>query len=163
MDTEKVGNFLKKLRLENKMTQEQLGEQIGMTNKTISRWETGKYMPPIESLKLLSDMYQISINEIIAGKRVSDNKYVKLADENISAALEELESKENKFEKGMRLMLCITNLLTIAIIWLLPKGNSREDIIRNVAIIVLLIAMMFISNVFNLVATVLNKVVISYK
>lgn len=41
MDTKKIGSFLKQLRIENHLTQEQLGQQIGVTNKTISRWETG--------------------------------------------------------------------------------------------------------------------------
>ena len=41
MDTKKIGTFLKELRNENGMTQEQLGEKIGVSNKTISRWETG--------------------------------------------------------------------------------------------------------------------------
>jgi len=52
MDTQKIGKFLKELRKEHDMTQEQLGERIGVTNKTVSRWKTGNYMPPIESLKL---------------------------------------------------------------------------------------------------------------
>lgn len=41
MDTKMIGSFLKELRKENNMTQEQLGERIGVTNKTVSRWETG--------------------------------------------------------------------------------------------------------------------------
>ena len=56
MDTKMIGSFLKELRKENNMTQEQLGERIGVTNKTVSRWETGNYMPPVESLILLSDI-----------------------------------------------------------------------------------------------------------
>ena len=67
MDTQRIGKLLSELRKQNEMTQEQLGLKIGVTNKTISRWETGNYMPPIESLKLLSDIYQISINEILSG------------------------------------------------------------------------------------------------
>ena len=69
MDVQKIGEFLKELRKQNNMTQEQLGERVGVTNKTVSRWETGKYMPPIECLKSLSDLYQISINEILTGER----------------------------------------------------------------------------------------------
>ncbi len=62
MDMKKIGAFLKELRNEKGMTQEQLGERIGVSNKTISRWETGNYMPPVDCLSILSDIYNISIN-----------------------------------------------------------------------------------------------------
>ena len=65
MDTIKVGNFLKVLRKEKGLTQEMLGAQIGVTNKTISRWENGNYLPPVECLKVLAEFYDVSINEII--------------------------------------------------------------------------------------------------
>ena len=64
MDTVKIGKFLKELRKEKGYTQETLGEKVGVTNKTVSRWETGTYMPPVECLVLLSDIYDVSINEI---------------------------------------------------------------------------------------------------
>ena len=83
MDVKITGTFLKQLRKENNMTQEQLGEYIGVTNKTVSRWETGNYIPPVEYLILLSDIYNISINEILAGKRVENDKIKEVADENI--------------------------------------------------------------------------------
>ena len=63
MDTKKIGMFLKQLRNENGMTQEQLGEKLGVSNKTVSRWETGNYMPPVEYLKIFSDIYQRAIEE----------------------------------------------------------------------------------------------------
>lgn len=50
MDTKVIGKFLKELRRERKMTQEELGEMVGVTNKTISKWENGNYMPPIDVL-----------------------------------------------------------------------------------------------------------------
>lgn len=53
MDQVKIGKFIAELRRENQMTQEALGEKIGVTNKTISRWENGNYMPDIEMLQLL--------------------------------------------------------------------------------------------------------------
>ena len=48
MDQIKIGSFITQLRRENSLTQEQLGERLGVTNKTVSRWETGTYMPDIE-------------------------------------------------------------------------------------------------------------------
>lgn len=48
MDIKKIGTYLAALRHEQNLTQEQLAEKLGVTNKTISRWETGKYLPPVE-------------------------------------------------------------------------------------------------------------------
>lgn len=69
MNTQKIGEFLKILRRERKWTQEELGEKIGVTNKTISKWENGNYMPPIDVLLMLSEMYGVTINELIKGQR----------------------------------------------------------------------------------------------
>ena len=70
------------------MTQEQLGERLGVTNKTISRWETGKYMPDIDKLQELSAILGISINELLAGERMEDAaNFAKKADENLVAVL----------------------------------------------------------------------------
>ncbi len=90
MNTQMIGAFLKQLRIEHHLTQEQLGQQIGVTNKTISRWETGNYMPPIECLILLSDLYKISINEILSGKRVLDENIKEVAEENMTQVLKEI-------------------------------------------------------------------------
>ena len=54
MDQIKIGKFIAALRKEKCLTQEQLGEKLGVTNKTISRWENGNYMPDVEMLSLLS-------------------------------------------------------------------------------------------------------------
>lgn len=147
MDTEKIGIFLKQLRKENGMTQEQLGEKVGVSNKTISRWETGNYMPPVECLNILSDIYNISINEILAGGRVSNEEFTEIAEKNITSTLKELEKEYQVFEKRMLWILVITSILTIIIIELLPM-ESFKDII----LVLLVVAVAFIANTLNLVA-----------
>lgn len=87
MDTKKIGSFLAQLRHEKKLTQEQLGEIIGTTNKTISRWENGNYLPPVEALQQLSKYYNISINEILSGQRLTETQYKEKAEVNIKKAL----------------------------------------------------------------------------
>ena len=72
MDQVKIGKFIAHLRRQNGWTQEQLGEKLGVTNKTISRWETGKYMPDIDKLPELSALFGISINELLAGEQLAD-------------------------------------------------------------------------------------------
>ena len=82
MDQIKIGKFIASLRKQADLTQEQLGEKLGVTNKTISRWENGNYMPDIEMLQLLAMEFHVNINEILAGERMSDAEFRKKADEN---------------------------------------------------------------------------------
>lgn len=86
MDQIKIGRFIASLRKEAGMTQEVLGVKLGVTNKTISRWETGKYMPDIEMIKLLSEVFSVSINEILSGERLNGADFRREADKNILIA-----------------------------------------------------------------------------
>lgn len=159
MDTQKIGKFLKELRKQNNMTQEQLGEKIGVTNKTISKWENGNYMPPIEKLKTLSDIYQVSINEILSGEKLNQENYKGASEENITLALEKIQTDEKRFENNMLILMWITCVLVIAIVFLLPKGNhlTTIDIIKEIIITLLVIVMGVISNVLNFCTIVLHK------
>lgn len=72
MEQQKVGSFLKTLRREKNLTQEQLAEQLHVSGRTVSRWETGSNMPDISLLVALADFYEVSIPEIIDGERKSE-------------------------------------------------------------------------------------------
>lgn len=152
MDTKKVGIFLKHLRSERGLTQEQLGERIGVTNKTISRWETGNYLPPAECLILLSGIYGVSINEILAGERVAREEFVEIAEKNITSTLKELEKDYQKFEKRMIGILILTAILTITIIWLLPMQS-----VKDVVVLILVVVVAFIANTLNIIALATKK------
>ncbi len=89
MDMVRIGKFLAELRKENNLTQEQLGEKLGVTNKTISRWENGNYLPPVEMIQLMSKLYDVSINEILSGGRLTPEDYREKAEENMAAAIAE--------------------------------------------------------------------------
>ena len=73
MDQIKIGTFLKLLRKEKNLTQEQLAEQLGVSNRTVSRWENGSNMPDISSLSEIAEFYDVSIPELIYGERKSEN------------------------------------------------------------------------------------------
>ncbi len=88
MDLQKNGLFLSQLRKEKGLTQEQLGERLGVSNKTISRWETGTYLPPVEMLQELSRLYGLTINELLSGKTLSEQEFQESAEKNICSALE---------------------------------------------------------------------------
>ena len=73
MDQIKVGAFLKDLRKEKGITQEQLAEKLGVSGRTISRWETGNNMPDISLLVEIAEYFDVSIPEIIKGERKSED------------------------------------------------------------------------------------------
>ena len=73
MDQIKIGAFLKLLRKEKNLTQEQLAEQLGVFNRTVSRWENGNNMPDISLLSEIAEFYDVSIPELIYGERKSEN------------------------------------------------------------------------------------------
>ena len=99
----RIGQFIAALRKEHGFTQEQLGEIIGVTNKTISRWETGMYLPPAEALLRMSELFDVSIHEILSGKKLSREEYKEAAEENLrqtmNASRFSLQEKIDYFKK----------------------------------------------------------------
>ncbi len=107
MDMQKIGSFLAELRKEKNLTQDELGAQIGVTNKTISRWETGNYLPPVEMLQTLGDTFGVSINEILNGERISDGNYKDISEQNIKSALTKSDSVIAKHRKIMNWVIAV--------------------------------------------------------
>ena len=121
MDMVKMGSFLAELRKEHNLTQAELGEKLGVSNKTISRWETGTYMPPVEMLAELSELYGLTINELISGRKLDDKEYKEMAESNIKETLEvsafTLKDKES-FWKKRWLRKNIFTFILCGILWL---------------------------------------------
>ena len=72
MDQQKTGRFLKELRKEKGLTQEQVAEHFNVAGRTVSRWETGSNMPDLSMLVEISSFYEVDIREIIDGERKSE-------------------------------------------------------------------------------------------
>ncbi len=96
MTSKECGEFISLLRKENNLTQKQLAEKINVTDKAVSRWETGKGYPDVTSLIALSEFFNISVNELLAGKRISDESAKEVADKNIIFVIK--ESRKTKFK-----------------------------------------------------------------
>lgn len=107
MDMQKIGLFLAELRKEKNLTQDELGAQIGVTNKTISRWETGNYLPPVEMLQTLGNTFGVSINEILNGERINDGNYKDISEQNIKSALTISDSVIAKHKKIMNWVIAV--------------------------------------------------------
>lgn len=146
MDMVKMGSFLAELRKENNLTQAELGEKLGVTNKTISRWETGNYMPPVEMLEELSNMYGMTINELLSGKKLSTEEYKEMAETNIKETLKasafNLKEKQDFFKKKwLKDHVAVMVIIGLIIIGVFVTGAIMKNVlIGYVAILGLVMA-----------------------
>ena len=99
MDQAKIGSFLKELRKEKGLTQEQLAEEFGVATRTVSRWENGNNMPDLSILVELADFYDIDIRELISGERKSENMTEDMKDTLQKVAVYSSEEKERILKK----------------------------------------------------------------
>lgn len=74
MNQEKIGRFIAENRKAKKLTQEELAEKLGITNKSISKWENGNCLPDSSLFKPLCKILGISINELFAGEKLNDEE-----------------------------------------------------------------------------------------
>lgn len=102
MNPKDSGVFISLLRKKNGLTQKQLAEKINVSDKAISRWETGKGYPDVNSLVALSQLFEVSVNEILSGERSSSEDISKKADENIITII-----KENKRRRKGQLLATV--------------------------------------------------------
>ena len=143
MDLISIGKFIAELRKQKGLTQEQLGEQIGVSNKTVSRWETGVYMPPADALMKMSELFGVTVNELLSGKRLSEQEYMVAAEKNLnqlvkSSVFDHKDKIEYFKKKWLKEHVAIMALIGICIIAVFAAGI----IIKNsllVAIIPLLV------------------------
>lgn len=119
MDQVKIGKFISELRKGKKLTQEQLAEKLGVTQKSVSRWETGKNMPDLSILQPLSAELGVTVSELLDGVKSESNE--KSADEAIYQIIDySLKSKARVFNN--KEVNFITTVITALIIVLLIIG-----------------------------------------
>ena len=123
MNQQKMGEFLKHLRKEKGLTQEQLAEHFYVSSRTVSRWETGSNMPDVEMLIELADFYNIDIREIIDGERKSENMDNETKD-TLKKVAEYATEENNKRKERLRTMLAGSTCLML-LSYLLFGGEHK--------------------------------------
>lgn len=108
MDNKKIGLFIAELRKEKGLSQYDLAEMIPITREAVSRWERGKSKPSKDSLEILSKIFNVSIEELLLGRKNSNSKSDK---ENLVLDLYEDNTKKQKMLKRLFLVLMITIVL----------------------------------------------------
>ncbi len=137
MDMKLIGNFLKELRKEKGITQEQLAEIMGVAGRTVSRWETASNMPDLSLLLQLAEFYKVDVGELLDGKRkekTSNNEDKEL----LNKISDYNETKEKKYANICNKVLLITFvLLALTLIaQLIMYGNLKYVIGEIIAIMI---------------------------
>ena len=96
MNQEKIGKFILELRKEKSMTQQELADKIGVTDRAISKWENGRGLPDLSLMKPLCDELGISINELISGEKIDKKEYQDKFEENV---LNTINYSQNQIKK----------------------------------------------------------------
>lgn len=101
MDAKVTGCFIAQLRKELGLTQKELAEKLEVTDKAISRWETGKGLPDTSLLKPLAEIFGVSVGELLSGKRMDDSQIKSQADHIILESLS-YEERQEKWKGILR-------------------------------------------------------------
>lgn len=116
MDQRKIGQFIGQRRKEREMTQKQLADEIGVSDKTVSKWETGNGLPDITMLNALCQALEINVNELLSGEKLPPETYSEKAEENMMNLIKENQSarKTSVVQMGLGIvLLCFSLLMTI--------------------------------------------------
>lgn len=113
MDQVKIGRFLKELRKQKGLTQEQMAEKFNVTSRTISRWENGNNMPDLDILIEISDYYEVDLREILNGERKSENMNEEMK-KTVLQAVEYTNTEAERCNKRVRICNGIALLLILA-------------------------------------------------
>lgn len=125
MDQMKIGRFIAEERKNKKYTQRQLADVLGISDKTISKWETGNGFPEISLLLPLCEELEISVNELLSGERLSEKDYKQKAEENMVSFIREKE--ENK--KKMQLTFLVGGIATVSFLTLILVVSMYTEVI----------------------------------
>lgn len=117
MERKNTGRFIAEIRKQKDMTQRDLAEAVGVSDKTISKWETGKSMPDLDCLGVLCEVLGISVNELLSGENISESDYSRKAEENIMSLMKDNEKikKNNVIVYGLGIVFIILTLLAMQI------------------------------------------------
>ena len=105
MDQEKIGKFILTLRKEKNMTQMELADKLGITDRAISKWENGRGMPDLSLIKPLCEALNISVNELLSGERLDKKEYQDKVEENILNTIDYTNTKIKKTKNKFKVVI----------------------------------------------------------
>lgn len=129
MNQEKIGKFIAECRRQRKLTQSELGEKLGVTEKSISNWENGRNMPDLSLFKPLCEELNISLNDLMSGEKVKGKDYRDKLEENIINTIDYSNKKIESRNVFIGLLLIVFGvLISITAVGIFPSESSWGSI-----------------------------------
>ena len=140
MDQEKIGRFIANCRKQRKMTQSELGEKLGVTEKSVSNWEKGRNMPDLSLFKPLCNELNITLNDLLSGEKVTEKEYREKLEENIINTIDYTNKKlENRNNFIGLILITFGILISVSAIAIFPSESCWGSIYSVFGAIVSLI------------------------
>ena len=132
MNQEKIGKFISEKRKDKKLTQSELAEKLGVTDKSISNWENGRNMPDLSLFKPICEILDISINDLLSGKEVPKNEYQERLEENIISTINYSNKKVIEKNNIIGIILILFGLLISVTALTIFKSESSWGSIYSI-------------------------------
>ena len=126
MDQIAIGKFIAKKRKEKNFTQEQLAERLGVSNKTVSKWETGKCMPDYSVVKILCEELEITVAELMDGEAADERSVRAYDDEQIMDLLKRTQVLEKQKNLLYGVLLIVMGIALQALSYTLGGSNVKD-------------------------------------
>lgn len=129
LNQEKTGKFMAEMRRQQNLTQKQLAEQVGVSDKTVSKWETGRSMPDNAIIMDVCLLLNISVNELLSGEKFSEEQYVGKAEENMLELVKETEYHKQKGKWTIVGTILSFILLVFACVFTILSASGVESLV----------------------------------
>ncbi|MBQ7227922.1 MAG: helix-turn-helix transcriptional regulator [Clostridia bacterium] len=135
MDQEKIGRFIAEQRKKANLTQVQLAEKLHVTDRAVSKWETGKAMPDSAIMISLCNILKITVNELLCGEAVDINNYSEKLEQNLLEVIKEKEQADKRLLRSEIFIGMIVSVILLSCV-ILASFVQMETWLRIVVIVV---------------------------
>ncbi len=128
MDQIKIGKFINQCRKEKKLTQTELAEKLNITDRAISKWENGIFLPDSGTMLALCEILNITINDLFSGEKVDMNDYYKKAEQNLLAMQKLKEEADKRLLRTETIITSLTLFIYITLVMIVIFNDLSEKL-----------------------------------
>ena len=139
MDQVKIGKFIQEVRKEQNLTQKEVAEKLNISDKTVSKWETGNGLPEVGLMLPLCKLLGLSVNELLSGERLDEKQYHERAEKNIMSLMN--ERKYAKKKTAILMIIAFSVIITCCALFIVVGLAEMEAWLRILLIVIGFIAM----------------------